>query len=240
MLKPWTPMATNAGQIDQQRLSEALAHARAGRVDAAERALAGFPAERLPLSMLCLRAELRTSSGRADAARTDLEVARSRAPDDPRVAVALAGQAMTDGQLETAADLLDRALRRHPDRPRLWHRYGVVLHAAGRYEAAVQAYERALALAPSRPEPRVGRASVWQIQGRFDQAREELQSVLALAPGHPEASVALASQMEVRGQTEAGLALLEPLAAKGGLGPDGVLVRARLLRGQLASARRWP
>ena len=223
-------MISDAGQIDPGPLREAMAHARAGRADAAERLLAGFLAEQLPVSMLCLRAELRTATGQDEAARADLEIARSRAPDDPRVADALAGQAMADGRLELAADLLDGALRQDPHRPRLWHRFGVVLHAAGRYEAALKAYERAMALAPSRPEPRIARASVWQIQGRFDEARQALEAVLAQMPGHPEALTTLAAQMEIRGQTEAGLALLEPLAEQGRLGPEGLLVRARLLR----------
>ena len=223
-------MVTNAGQIDPGPLREATAHARAGRIDVAERLLAGFLADQLPVSMLCLRAELRAATGQDEAARADLEIARSRAPDDPRVADALAGQAMADGRLELAADLLDGALRQDPHRPRLWHRFGVVMHAAGRYQAALEAYERAMALAPSRPEPRIARASVWQIRGRFDEARKELEAVLAQVPGHPEALTTLAAQMEIRGRTEAGLALLEPLVRQGRLGPEGVLVRARLLR----------
>lgn len=223
-------MVTDASQIDPGPLRQAMAHARAGRADAAEGILAGFLADQLPVSMLCLRAELRAATGQPEAARADLEIARSRAPDDPRVAVALAGQAMADGRLELAADLLDGALRQDPHRPRLWYRLGVVLHAAGRYEAASRAYERAMALAPSRPEPRIGRAGVWQIQGRFDEARQELEAVLAQVPGHPEALTTLAAQMEIRGQTRAGLALLEPLAERGGLGAEGGLVRARLLR----------
>lgn len=223
-------MVTHPDPPDPQLLNEALARVRTGQSAAAERLLARFPADRLPVSMLCLRAELRAAGGHADAARADLEVARSRAPDDPRVAEALAGQAMADGRPDLARDLLHSALRQDPNRPRLWHRFGVVLHAGGHYGAALGAYERAVALAPSRPESRIARASVWQIQGRFDEAREELEAVLAGHPGHPEALTALAAQMEIRGQTEAGLALLAPLAEQGRLGPEGALVRARLLR----------
>ncbi len=223
-------MAMNTEQADTARLGEAVAHARAGRAGAAARILARFPAAQLPLPMLCLRAELGLQAGGAAAARQDIEAARSRSPDDPRVADLLASLAMSGGDVDTAAALLEAALRSDPRRPRLWYRFGVVLHAAGRYEAALEAYERALGLAPALPGPRIGRASVWQIQGRFDDARRELEAVLGQFPEHPDAVTALAAQLEIRGETEAGLALIEPLVARGNLDPELTLVRARLLR----------
>lgn len=223
-------MAMNTKQADTALLEQAMAHARAGRAGAAARILAQFPAAQLPLPMLCMRAQLRLHSDGAVAAREDIEVAQSRAPDDPRVADLLASLAMSGGDVDTATALLEAALRRDPRRPRLWYRFGVVLHAAGRYQAALEAHERALALAPDQPEPRISRASVWQIQGRFDDARRELEAVLSQHPDHPDAVVALAAQLEISGETDAGLTLLEPLVTRGQSDPALMLVRARLLR----------
>ncbi len=213
-----------------------MAHLRAGRLREAEQDLGLLPADALPMSALCARAELHLRAGRVDAAKADLDTARARAPGDPRVIDTAAALAMTAGQFDAAIRLLEKALEQTPGRPRLWYRLGVVCHAAGAYQRALDAYERALTLAPGNVEPRVGRAGVWQIQGRFDESRAELESVLALSPGHVEALTALAAQYEVRGQPRHGLALLEPLMTTGANGPaegrtpEMALVYARLLR----------
>jgi len=226
----------NMAHADPARLEQAMAHLRAGRLSEAEQGLAMLPADTLPLSVLCARAELHLRAGRVDAAKADLETARARAPADPRVIDAAAALAMTVGQFPVATRLLEKALEQAPARPRLWYRLGVVCHAAGAYQRALDAYERALTLAPENVEPRVGRASVWQIQGRFEQSRAELENVLTLAPGHVEALTALAAQYEVRGQPRHGLALLEPLMPTAASGPaeghtaEMALVYARLLR----------
>ena len=60
-------MVTRPDPPDPALLNQALAHVRTGQPAAAERLLARFPADRLPVPMLCLRAELLAAGGGMDA-----------------------------------------------------------------------------------------------------------------------------------------------------------------------------
>ena len=221
--------AMNMERADPVALEQAVALLRAGRVSDAERLLLPIAAGSLPLSLLGTRIELHLRAGRLDAAKADLDIARAKAPGDPRVVDAAAALAMTVGNFPAAIRLLQKVLDQAPGKPRLWYRLGVVCHAAGDYRRALDAYERASVLAPGKVEPRIGRAAVWQILGHFEQARAALEDVLTIAPGHPDALTALAAQYEVRGQPRHGLALIQPLIA-GASTPEMKLVYARLLR----------
>jgi len=203
----------------------------AGRLDAAAQLLRqALEADPACPELLRLRGQLALRQGDLTSARSDLEAARVRAPEDAAVLHVLAGICHAQGEDGVAETHLESALSVDPTRGPIWNSLGLVRHAAGHYQAALGAYDRALQLAPSLTPAIVGRAKVWQILGDLDAAERTLRQVLEADPDHREATAALAAQMLIRGQHAAGLALIDRLARRRLLDTELTLVRARLLR----------
>lgn len=189
------------------RLAEAIAHHRAGRLaEAAEiyaDLLSGDPGH---FEALRLSGAIMAQSGRPDeAARFWTEAARLR-PDDAELLYNLGAALQASGRVDAAIERYREAVAVKPDHPGALYNLGNALQGRNRLPEAIECYRRALALTPGAPDVLNNLGTALKESGRPGEAVECYRQALALAPAAPETLYNLGNAL---------LDLGEPAAAAG-------------------------
>ena len=165
-----------------QRLLEAVAWHRAGRLQEAEQAyrevLRGDPAH---LDANRLLGILTTQTGRDhEAVQLFQKVLAARS--DPDVHVNL-GQALKRlGRLEEAVDSYRQALCLEPNHPAVHYNLGNALRDLDRFDEAAGSYQRALSMEPGFVQAHCNLGSVLKSAGALEEAMESYHRALAIEP----------------------------------------------------------
>ena len=184
-------MATRPNQLPAAMAQLIAAAARAldaGRVEQAERALAGVePRYRDHPEVLRMAAGVHGMRGRHADAIALMRRAIEQRPDDPAYQNTLGTLLGQAGDHDAAIAALERSCQLQPDLALAWYNLGVMLTRCVRNDEAARALERAVTLAPAHTEARALLADLWRMQGRVTEAAAEYRHVLA---GHPTAGMA--------------------------------------------------
>lgn len=125
-------------------------------------------------------------SGDAASALERLSAAARQAPDDVRIALALASVHQTRGELAQAAACIERVVHLRKD-PALWNNLGVMRKQLGETAAAQAAFREAAALQPGHPSACNNLGNLAREQGDIAQAETWFRQALAARPDYPEA-----------------------------------------------------
>jgi tetratricopeptide (TPR) repeat protein len=102
----------------------------------------------------------------------------------PAQAVALAGEQIEAGQLQSAEGLLRRVLQRQPRNAFALHLMGVIAHRAGRAELAIELIGKAIEIQPNVAQFHSNRGEMLRILKRLDEAIYHGERAVSLDPGH--------------------------------------------------------
>ncbi|MBI3674999.1 MAG: sulfotransferase [Proteobacteria bacterium] len=141
--------------------------------------------------LLNLRALWHEQEGRDREALSDLERARTLAPQDFGVLNALGLALSRQNRLLEAAHAFDAAIAAQPRIPAAHFNKGCALEAIGELDAARAAFEATLALDSNSAEPFARLASLAARRGDWPSARQHAARALALKPGEATAELAL-------------------------------------------------
>ncbi len=179
-------------------------------------------------------------AGDADGALIALDSAQARGADADEVAATRAAVLLDAGQAAAALAELDRLLARRPDAPAAHFDRGRAYLALGRADDGARELGIAIATLPApRPEQVLLHRDALLAQGRIADAVRALDAGMARL-GTIAALQLPAVALELRlGRTDAALARLDALLARGGRNPAWLVRRAEILddAGRLAEAR---
>ena len=191
-------------------LEAAMAAARAGdlagAVAAAERALAGNPADPNALQIIGMA---RHREGRIAEALAAFERAARAAPNHPPILNSLGILYRERGDLEKSRACLERAARAAPSFAEARHNLGSTLAALGEDAGAREAFEAAIALSPRSSEALGKYARFLEARHELDAARAMAIRTLAVDPTHALAMMALADLDARAGDHEASIARID-------------------------------
>ena len=189
------------------------AHARAGRLSAAEAAYRRVLASAPDASEAALKLGLLLSQqGRDDEATGVLRTATAA---DPGLAVAhgaLAAALLATGELAAAGESAERALALAPDDRNFAANLAVIRNAQGRFEMAASLCRSALAKGED-PALLNTLGVAFKESGRLDEAAASFERAAALRPGFVEALYNLAAARKDQGRTDDAVALLRDVVA---------------------------
>ncbi len=122
--------------------------------------------------------------GRGEDALALYRIAERLAPEDPRVALNLAGVYLERGDVMSADEILGRAVHEHPDDARLRYQYGIVKQRRRLWGEAIGEYKMAVRSAPGFVEAHYNLAICYLEAGNTQGAINSFRRVLDLAsPG---------------------------------------------------------
>ena len=188
-------------------LEEAMAHHRAGRLEAAEisyrRARAAAPRNALLAGLL---GDVLQALGKD----TDAETAyRDAVRLDPRLAVVHMNLGLVlrrQRRLDEALAAFEAAAHRDRSLPEVQLNLGLVLYELGRPDAAIAAYRTALALRPDYAEAYLNLGSALHRQARYDPAKAAYQAALKIRSDYAEAHYSLGVTLFDEGDLDAAVA----------------------------------
>jgi|HubBroStandDraft_1064217.scaffolds.fasta_scaffold00567_14 tetratricopeptide (TPR) repeat protein len=204
-----------ASEASASRLTGALEHHRAGRLDEAERlyeaALALDPDDADTLHYLGVLAHQRGDHGRA----VELigRAARVR-PDSAQMFCNLAEAERSAGRPAEAEASCRRALALRPDYPEAGLNLAVALFQQKRFAESETAARAALVLRPAFPAASLALADALREQRRFQDAEAAYRRVLASSPDHWPALANFGLMLVEAGRMEEGLELCRRAAAE--------------------------
>lgn len=173
-------------------LEDALAHHRAGRLEAAEHAyraaLGAGPANAIVFGLLGDVLQALGKEAAAEAAyRNALRLDRNLAVVQMNLGLVLRRQR----RLDEALHLLEAAAQADGRLPEVHLNRGLVLYELGRLEDAIAAYRAALALRPDYADAYLNLGAALHRQGRYGDAKAAYAAALRIQPDHTEALYSL-------------------------------------------------
>lgn len=197
-------------------LSDALVHARAGRLPEAEAAYAAIlaadpdqPDACLHLGLLLLR------DGRPGAAAPLLAAAADARAGDARVRLRLAEAHLAHGDAQAGLRAVEDAARLAPERAEGCFLRGAALNALGRQAEAEAALRRAVGHRPDHAESHLNLGNALADLDRLDDALSHIRRAAALAPDLAEAWTSLGCALIAAGRlTEAAAACERAVAIR--------------------------
>ena len=190
-----------------QAFASALAHHRAGRLDAASKAyrqvLALQPRHAGALNNL---GALACQTGNPDEGVEFVGRALAVAPGDALAHCNLGNALRQQGRLDQAAACYRQALAHKPDYPEAHYNLGIALKEQGRLDQAADAYRRALELKPDYAEAHSSLGVALKELGGFDDAVAAYRRALALKPEFPQAHYNLGNALREQGKLDQAVA----------------------------------
>ena len=177
-------------------LEEAVAHHRAGRLEAAEHAYrAALDAAPRNALVFGLFGDVLQGLGKDAAAEAAYRDALRLDPNLAIVQMNLALVLRRQHRLEDALGALRAATSSDPKLPEVHLNLGLVLYELGRPDAAITAYRAALALRPDYAEAYLNLGSALHRAGRSPEAKIAYRSALSIRPDYAEALYSLGATL---------------------------------------------
>ena len=126
-------------------------------------------------------------TGNVGEARTLIESALQKAPNNWRFLLNRSVLEECEGNVEAARATADAAAKLAPDVFEVWGRVGDLAGKQGDFEGAAAALTKALDIYPEHPALLIRLAGACFETGAFDRAKNALQTFEKIVPGHPDA-----------------------------------------------------
>jgi tetratricopeptide (TPR) repeat protein len=180
---PATPRLHGLAPVAVQQVVATANALEAGRVDEAERQLAGVIASNpTHAEVLRLHAGIRSLRGDNDTAIRAIRQAVAQRPADALYQNTLGTVLAEAGDYDGAIAALRRCCELQPDLAFAWFNLGVMLTRCVRNDEAVIALQKAVTLAPDHVQARALLADMLRVGNRADEARVEYRRILTERP----------------------------------------------------------